>query len=64
MKLIDSTTWNKKDSDQTQDNKPQYTIGPKMQDTRIGDIEIKIGEPYWFMQQGNCEHIWTVDSIR
>lgn len=34
------------------------------QNTRVGDLGLRVGEPYWFVHQGNCEHVWTVDSIR
>ena len=35
-----------------------------MQETRIGELDVRIGEPYWYMHQGSCEHVWTVDRIR
>ncbi|KAL8279181.1 hypothetical protein RQP46_008437 [Phenoliferia psychrophenolica] len=46
------------------DGRPDWTVGGSMQQTLIGELELKVGEPYWFMHQGNCEHIWTVDKIR
>lgn len=45
-------------------NRPQWRTGPSMQETAIGSIKLKVGEPYWYMHQGNAEHVWTVDSIR
>lgn len=40
--------------------------GKTMQDTKFYDIlgGIKLGEPYWFLQQGADEHIFVVDEIR
>lgn len=46
------------------DRKPKWVAGTPMQSTRIGDLRLKVAEPYWYMHQGNCEHVWTVDSIR
>lgn len=46
------------------DRRPSWTVGGSMQQTMIGELDIKLGEPYWFMHQGNCEHVWTVDTIR
>lgn len=47
------------------DQKPSYRISPtSMQETPIGSLSLKVGEPYWYLHQGNCEHIWTVDEIR
>lgn len=44
--------------------KPQWRAGKSMQETRIGDLDVRVGEPYWYMHQGSCEHVWTVDRIR
>lgn len=46
------------------EHKPNWTMGSAMQETRVGELGLKIGEPYWFMHQGNCEHVWSIDSIR
>lgn len=43
---------------------PRCAMGGAMQETRIGELNLKIGEPYWFMHQGNSEHVWVIDSIR
>jgi len=45
--------------------RPVYTTGKLIQQVRIGELEgLQTNEPYWFMHQGNCEHIWTVDAVR
>jgi hypothetical protein len=49
---------------EVKDLAPKWSVGESMQETRIGDLDLKIGEPYWFMHQGNSEHIWVIDSIR
>ncbi|KAI5478339.1 small nuclear RNA activating complex, polypeptide 3, 50kDa [Pseudohyphozyma bogoriensis] len=75
LDLIESTTWDALDESRDSpgaetgneldsDGFPSWTAGPSMQDTAIGSLDIKIGQPYWYMHQGNCEHVWTVDSIR
>lgn len=45
-------------------SKPDWRVGSSMQRTMLGDIDLKIGEGYYYVHQGNCEHIWTVDWIR
>ncbi|KAM0752699.1 hypothetical protein T439DRAFT_346540 [Meredithblackwellia eburnea MCA 4105] len=45
-------------------SRPVWIAGRAMQDVRIGELDVRVGEPYWFMHQGNCEHVWSVDSIR
>lgn len=50
--------------DLPRDRKPKWEAGSSMQSTRIGSLRLKVAEPYWYMHQGNCEHVWTVDSIR
>lgn len=48
-----------------QQSGPSYLAGPSMQQTRIGELEnLRVGKPYWYLHQGNCEHIWTVDEVR
>lgn len=44
--------------------KPNWIAGTSMQETQIGTLSLKTGEPYWYMHQGNCEHIWIVECIR
>ncbi|KAK4698630.1 hypothetical protein P7C70_g7641, partial [Phenoliferia sp. Uapishka_3] len=46
------------------DPTPRWTAGSSMQNTMIGELDIRVGQAYWFMHQGNCEHVWTVDCIR
>lgn len=41
-------------------SKAEQTI----QEARIGDLNLRIGQPYWYIHQGNCEHVWTVEEIR
>jgi hypothetical protein len=45
-------------------NKPQFVAGTPMHETKLGDIALRVGQPYWFVHQGNYEHVWTIDSIR
>ncbi|KAK4054631.1 hypothetical protein OIO90_003443 [Microbotryomycetes sp. JL221] len=71
---IDTTTTNNLDSIDDDDDaeigqeretiKPMYEKGSNMQQTRLGELSIKVGQPYWFLHQGDCEHVWTVDEIR
>ena len=35
-----------------------------IQEARIGDLDLRVGQPYWYIHQGNCEHVWTVEEIR
>ncbi|KAG0151212.1 hypothetical protein CROQUDRAFT_668065 [Cronartium quercuum f. sp. fusiforme G11] len=35
-----------------------------MEDKKLEDLNLRLGEPYWLLHQGNCEHIFTVDEIR
>lgn len=43
---------------------PKYTKGTSMQETRIGEVDFRVGEPYWYLHQGNCEHVWSVTKVR
>ncbi|KAK4054246.1 hypothetical protein OIV83_001272 [Microbotryomycetes sp. JL201] len=52
------------DDEDVASRRPPYTAGPSMQETRIGDIVVRIGQPYWFMHDGDCEHVLTIDEIR
>lgn len=45
-------------------HKPKYVEGPAMHATKLGDIPLRVGQPYWFVHQGNYEQVWTIDSIR
>lgn len=46
-------------------DRPIYTTGPHIRETKIGALRgIRTGEPYWFIHQGNCEHIWEVNAVR
>jgi hypothetical protein len=35
-----------------------------MHDTPLSSLSLRIGEPYWLLHQGNCEHFIVVDQIR
>lgn len=35
-----------------------------MEDVQFMQLTVRIGEPYWLMHQGNCEHLFTIDEIR
>jgi snRNA-activating protein complex subunit 3 len=35
-----------------------------MHDTVIASLSLRIGEPYWLLHCGNCEHFIVVDQIR
>ncbi|KAH9061338.1 snRNA-activating protein of 50kDa MW C terminal-domain-containing protein [Lactarius vividus] len=38
--------------------------GPKMRDTSISSLTLRLNHPYWLIHQGNCEHFLVVDQIR
>lgn len=44
--------------------KPQLQRGPSLGGAKLGEIPLRVGQPYLFVHQGNNEHIWTVDEIR
>ncbi|GAA5960505.1 hypothetical protein JCM21900_000121 [Sporobolomyces salmonicolor] len=48
----------------TDSSKPQFQAGPAMQETKVGRMPLRVGQPYWYVHQGNAEHVWTVDEIR
>ncbi|KAK7005660.1 expansin-like EG45 domain-containing protein [Favolaschia claudopus] len=35
-----------------------------MHDTPLSTLSLRIGEPYWVLHQGNCEHFIVIDQIR
>ncbi|KAJ7703027.1 snRNA-activating protein of 50kDa MW C terminal-domain-containing protein [Mycena rosella] len=35
-----------------------------MYDTTLASLSLRVGEPYWLLHQGNCEHFIVVDQIR
>ncbi|GAA6059476.1 hypothetical protein JCM10212_002219 [Sporobolomyces blumeae] len=45
-------------------DKPKYRAGSTTMETRLGDLPLRVGQPYWYVHQGNAEHVWTVDEIR
>ncbi|EGG07481.1 uncharacterized protein MELLADRAFT_71692 [Melampsora larici-populina 98AG31] len=46
-------------------SRPQLILSSTgMESVRFEELELQIGEPYWMLHQGNCEHIFTVDDIR
>lgn len=47
--------------------KPQPEIShadTSMKDTKLSSLSVRVGEPYWLVHQGNCEHFCVVDQIR
>ncbi|GAA5936315.1 hypothetical protein JCM3775_006462 [Rhodotorula graminis] len=44
--------------------KPDLKAGPPLKDVKIGDMPLRVGQPYLYVHQGNNEHIWTVDEVR
>lgn len=44
---------------------PQLVLASAgMESVRLEDLTLRVGEPYWMLHQGNCEHVFTVDEIR
>ncbi|KAJ7496121.1 snRNA-activating protein of 50kDa MW C terminal-domain-containing protein, partial [Mycena galericulata] len=35
-----------------------------MHDTPLSSLTLRIGEPYWLLHHGNCEHFIVIDQIR
>ncbi|KAF7361747.1 Expansin-like EG45 domain-containing protein [Mycena venus] len=35
-----------------------------MHDTPLSSLSLRIGEPYWLLHHGNCEHFIVIDQIR
>ncbi|KAI4833117.1 hypothetical protein KUCAC02_016034 [Chaenocephalus aceratus] len=44
-------------------NFPTYTQA-KMEDTRFVDLKIKVGFPYLYCHQGDCEHLVIITDVR
>ncbi|GAA6056101.1 hypothetical protein JCM3770_001968 [Rhodotorula araucariae] len=44
--------------------KPKLQAGASIQDAKLGEIPLRVGQPYLFVHQGNNEHLWTVDEVR
>jgi snRNA-activating protein complex subunit 3 len=47
--------------------KPQPEImraATSMKDTKLSSLAVRVGEPYWLVHRGNCEHFCVVDQIR
>jgi len=40
------------------------TIGPKMHNTPLSSLSLRLNHPYWLIHHGNCEHFLVVDQIR
>ncbi|XP_076004035.1 snRNA-activating protein complex subunit 3 [Genypterus blacodes] len=47
----------------TSRNFPAYSQA-KMEDTRLVDLKIKVGFPYLYCHQGDCEHLVIITDIR
>ncbi|XP_041370612.1 snRNA-activating protein complex subunit 3-like [Gigantopelta aegis] len=39
-------------------------VAKNMEDTRFSDLTVRLGQPYLYMHQGNCEHIIIISDIR
>lgn len=51
----------------TKKKKPQLSVSRAvtfMKDTKLSSLSVRVGEPYWLVHQGNCEHFCVVDQIR
>ncbi|KAJ6587082.1 snRNA-activating protein of 50kDa MW C terminal-domain-containing protein [Mycena vulgaris] len=35
-----------------------------MYDTTLASLSLRVGEPYWLLHHGNCEHFIVIDQIR
>ncbi|XP_034543817.1 snRNA-activating protein complex subunit 3 isoform X3 [Notolabrus celidotus] len=44
-------------------NFPSYSQA-KMEDTRFADLKVKVGFPYLYCHQGDCEHLVIITDIR
>ncbi|BGP33050.1 hypothetical protein JCM10296v2_004839 [Rhodotorula toruloides] len=44
--------------------KLDYVRGAPLKEAKLGEMPLRIGQPYLFVHQGNSEHIWTVDDVR
>ncbi|TFK93766.1 hypothetical protein K466DRAFT_477981 [Polyporus arcularius HHB13444] len=38
--------------------------GPSMHDTKLSSLTIRLHEPYWILHAGNCEHFFSISSVR
>ncbi|KAJ7680493.1 snRNA-activating protein of 50kDa MW C terminal-domain-containing protein [Mycena polygramma] len=44
---------------------PGITKAPtSMHDTPLASLSLRVGEPYWLLHHGNCEHFVVIDQIR
>lgn len=44
-------------------NYPQFSTA-KMEDTRFLDLKVKVGYPYLYCHQGDCEHLVIITDVR
>lgn len=44
--------------------KPKLRRGTLAHQTTLGEMPLRVGQPYGFIHQGDVEHIWSVDEIR
>ncbi|GAA5883657.1 hypothetical protein JCM3774_003080 [Rhodotorula dairenensis] len=44
--------------------KPTLRGGPRAHEVTLGEMPLRVGQPYGFVHQGDVEHIWSVDEIR
>ena len=35
-----------------------------MEDTKFEELKIRLGYPYYYCHQGNCEHLMIFDDMR
>ncbi|BGP09061.1 hypothetical protein JCM10049v2_004916 [Rhodotorula toruloides] len=45
-------------------SKLDYVRGSPLREAKLGEMPLRMGQPYLFVHQGNSEHIWTVDDVR
>ncbi|SCV73139.1 BQ2448_7064 [Microbotryum intermedium] len=43
---------------------PTWSVGVGMEDVVLGSLPLRVGEPYYYLHDGNAEHIWTIEEIR
>lgn len=44
-------------------NFPPYSQA-KMEDTKLLDLQVKVGFPYLYCHQGDCEHVVIITDVR
>jgi len=39
-------------------------LNRRMEDTKFSDLVVRVGAPYFYVHQGNCEHLIVVSDVR